>query len=64
MGYVLMIVVTMIATATIVRFIERVKFTALLYYIVEKGYTEPTKEEMERCIDIASKKAVDEWFRR
>lgn len=64
MGYAFTMVATMIATATVVRFIERVKFTALLYYIVEKEYTEPTKEEMERCIDIVSKETVDEWFRR
>lgn len=41
--------------ATVKWWIEKVKFTAIVYYIVEKGYTEPTKEEMERCIDIASK---------
>lgn len=64
MGYVFAIVATMIATAAVVRFIARIKITALVYYIVEKGYTEPTKEEMERCIDIASKKAIDKWFRR
>lgn len=36
MGYVLTIVVTMIATAAVVRFIARIKITALVYYIVEK----------------------------
>lgn len=51
----------MIATAAVVRFIERIKITALVYYIVEKGYTEPTKEDMERCIDIVSKKIVNKW---
>ena len=39
MGYALTIAVTMIATAAIVRFIERVKFTALVYYITEKKDT-------------------------
>lgn len=64
MGYVFAIVATMIATAAVVRFIARIKITALVYCIVEKGYTEPTKEEMERCIDIVLKKTVDEWFGR
>lgn len=60
MGYALAIAATMIATAVIVRFIERVKFTALVYYIVEKGYTEPTKKEMERCIEIVAKKLAQD----
>lgn len=64
MGYALTIVATMIVTTVVVRFIERVKLAALAYYIAEKGYTEPTKEEMERCIGIVSKKTVEEWFRK
>lgn len=64
MGYALTIAATMIATAVIVRFIERVKFTALVYYIVEKGYTEPTKKEMERCIEIVAKKMAQDWFKK
>lgn len=64
MGYALTIAVTMIVTAVIVRFVERVKLAALAYYIVEKGYTEPTKEEMERCIGIVSNKTVEEWFKK
>lgn len=62
MRYILTILATMIATAAVVRFIARIKITALVYYIVEKGYTEPTKEDLERCIDIVSKKIVNEWF--
>lgn len=64
MNYILVSAISAILTAGIVKLIENIKFSALLYYIVEKGYTEPTKEEMERCIDIASKKTVDEWFRK
>lgn len=64
MSHVLVAAISVISTAGIIKFIENIKFSALLYYIVEKGYTEPTKEEMERCIDIVSKKTVDEWFRK
>ena len=62
MRTVIFIITTVIATVQ--WWIERVKFTAIVYYIVEKGYTEPTKEEMERCIDVASKEAVEKWFRK
>ena len=62
MSYILVSAISVILTAGIVKVIENIKFSALLYYIVEKGYTEPTKEEMERCIDIVSNKTVNEWF--
>lgn len=43
---------------------ERVKFKALLYYIVDKEYTAPTKEDLERYIKIAAEKIVEEIFRK
>ena len=43
---------------------ERIKFKALLYYIVDKGYTAPTKEELERCISVATEKTVEKIFRK
>lgn len=43
---------------------ERIKFKALLYYIVDKKYTAPTKTELERCISIATEKTVEEIFRK
>ena len=44
--------------------IERIKFKALLYYIVDKEYTAPTKEELERCISVAAGKTVEKIFTR
>ena len=43
---------------------ERIKFKALLYYIVDKEYTAPTKEELERCISVATEKTVEKIFRK
>ena len=37
---------------------------AMIYYIVDKGYTAPTGREMKQCIDIVVKKNVDKWFRK
>lgn len=61
---ILLVVLFLIVAIVIITFIEKVKLAALAYYIVEKGYTEPTKEEMERCIEIAARKMVDEWFKK
>ena len=44
--------------------IGKVMFKSLLYFIVDKGYTEPTKKELEQCIDIVTKKTVEEWFKK
>lgn len=44
--------------------IERIKFKALLYYIVDKEYTAPTKEDMERCISKVAEKTVEDIFRK
>ena len=41
--------------------LEPVSYTHLDVY-KRQGYTEPTKEDLERCIDIVSKKIVNEWF--
>lgn len=43
---------------------ERLKFKALLYYIVDKGYTAPTKAELERCISVAAEKTVEKIFKK
>lgn len=43
---------------------ERIKFKALLYYIVDKEYTAPTGEELERCISVVTEKTTEEIFRK
>lgn len=58
------IAIVIIIALAIGWYIERIKFKALIYYLVSKEYTEPTKEEMERCIDIAIKKMIDEIFKK
>lgn len=44
--------------------VERIKFKALLYYIVDKEHTAPTKEELERCMSVATEKTVEKIFRK
>lgn len=50
--------------ATIKWWVARLRFKALLYYIVDKGYTAPTKMELERCISVVTEKTVEEFFRK
>lgn len=44
-------------------FIERIRFTAIIYYIVEKGYTPPSRDELMECIKIVSRKMIEERFK-
>lgn len=44
-------------------FIERIRFTAIIYYIVEKGYTPPSRDELMEYIKIVSRKMVEERFK-
>lgn len=42
--------------------ISELTFKALIYYIVEKGSTVPTKRELEQCITIVVKETVEAVF--
>lgn len=44
-------------------FTERIRFTAIIYYIVEKGYTPPSRDEMMECIKIVTQKTVEKWIK-
>lgn len=44
-------------------FIERIRFTAIIYYIVDKGYTPPNRDELMECIKIVSRKMIEERFK-
>ena len=44
--------------------IEEIKFEALVYFIVEKEYTEPTEADMERCIKIVVNKTIEKKFKK
>lgn len=43
--------------------IERTRIKALMYFIVDRGYTPPTKQEMMECIKIVSQKTVEKWIK-
>ena len=43
--------------------IERTRTKALMYFIVDRGYTPPTKQEMMECIKIATQKTVEKWIK-
>lgn len=40
-----------------------VVFKAVLYFIVDKGYTAPTQREMEQCISIVTQKTIEDWIK-
>lgn len=42
--------------------IKDVQLKAFVYFIVDKGYTEPTEEEMVQYIRIVVKKMIKEKF--
>ena len=44
--------------------IERTRIKALMYFIVDRGYTPPTKQEMMECIKIVTQKTVEKWINR
>lgn len=41
--------------------IERARIKSLIYFIVDRGYTPPTKQEMMECIKIVTQKTVEKW---
>lgn len=43
---------------------ERIRFKALIYYLVEKEYTAPTMEELEQCISTVVKKTLDDIIKK
>ena len=43
--------------------IERTRTKALLYFIVDRGYTPPTEQEMMECIKIVTQKTVEKWIK-
>ena len=43
--------------------IERTRTKALMYFIVDRGYAPPTKQEMMECIKIATQKTVEKWIK-
>lgn len=36
---------------------------AMIYFMVDKGYTTPTQEEIKQCIRLVTKKTVEEWIK-
>ena len=43
--------------------IERTRTKALMYFIVDRGYTPPTEHEMMECIKIVTQKTVEKWIK-
>lgn len=43
--------------------IERTRIKALMYFIVDRGYTPPTEQEMMECIKIVIQKTVEKWIK-
>lgn len=43
--------------------IERTRTKALMYFIVDRGYTTPTEQEMMECIKIVTQKTVEKWIK-
>lgn len=43
--------------------IERTRIKALMYFIVDRGYTPPTEQEMMECIKIVTQKTVEKWIK-
>ena len=43
--------------------IERTRTKALMYFIVDRGYTPPTEQEMMECIKIVTQKTVEKWIK-
>lgn len=43
--------------------IERTRTKALMYFIVDRGYTPPTKQEMMECIKTVTQKTVEKWIK-
>lgn len=52
-----------IAIVALKWFIERIRFTAIIYYIVEKGYTPPSRDELMEYIKIVSKIKIEDWLK-
>ena len=40
-----------------------VALKAVLYFIVDKGYTAPTQREIEQCISIVAQKTIEDWIK-
>ena len=43
--------------------IERTRTKALMYFIVDRGYTPPIEQEMMECIKIVTQKTVEKWIK-
>lgn len=43
--------------------IERTRTKALMYFIVDRGCTPPTEQEMMECIKIVTQKTVEKWIK-
>ena len=43
--------------------IERTRTKALMYFIVDRGYTPPTEQEMMERIKIVTQKTVEKWIK-
>ena len=43
--------------------IERTRTKALMYFIVDRGYTPPTEQEMMECFKIVTQKTVEKWIK-
>ena len=40
-----------------------VTLKAVLYFIVDKGYTAPSQREIEQCISIVTQKTIEDWIK-
>lgn len=52
-----------IAIVALKWFTERIRFIAIIYYIVEKGYTPPSRDELMECIKIVSQRKIEDWLK-
>lgn len=52
-----------IAIVALKCFTERIRFTAIIYYIVEKGYTPPSRDELMESIKIVLQRKIEDWLK-
>ena len=62
--WIIAVLITGIIVLLIRLFSIKIRFKAFIYFIVDKGYTEPTHEEMVQCIKIVIQKTIEDWAKR
>ena len=60
---IILILMLLLIIQSIRLWFTKIQLKALAYFIVDKGYTEPTTKELEQCIEIAGGETVKEWFK-